>query len=109
MNPQMMKMVVTNTVHQVEIKFQIELQHKRISPTTSKGAPFLQKGPFLQNPFFQDYSNCHESITEKLVVIDVSDVIGEAIRYLILFCNVLYWYWYCNIFAVDWALQFKSV
>jgi len=42
-NPQMIKMVVTNTVH-------------------------------------QDYSNCHESITEKLVVIDVSDVIGEAIR-----------------------------
>merc|ERR1711974_271860 len=38
-NPQMIKMVVTNTVH-------------------------------------QDYSNCHESITEKLVVIDVSDVIG---------------------------------
>jgi hypothetical protein len=28
----------------------------------------------------QDYSDCHESITEKLVVIDVSDVIGEAIR-----------------------------
>ena len=31
--------------------------------------------------FCKDYSNCHESITEKLVVIDVSDVIGEAIRY----------------------------
>jgi len=34
----------------------------------------------VTNTVNQDYSDCHESITEKLVVIDVSDVIGEAIR-----------------------------
>jgi len=34
----------------------------------------------VTNTVSQDYSDCHESITEKLVVIDVSDVIGEAIR-----------------------------
>ena len=28
----------------------------------------------------QDYSDCGPSVREKLVVIDVSDVIGEAIR-----------------------------
>ena len=51
----------------------------------------------------QDYSNCHESITEKLVVIDVSDVIGEAIRYLV-YGIVLYCIWYlvlrCNVFGI---------
>lgn len=34
----------------------------------------------VTNTVNQDYSNCHESVIEKLVVIDVSDVIGEAIR-----------------------------
>jgi len=34
----------------------------------------------VTNTVNQDYSDCHETITEKLVVIDVSDVIGEAIR-----------------------------
>ena len=52
----------------------------------SNRAAALKNKPFLKT-FVQDYSNCHESITEKLVVIDVSDVIGEAIRYLLLCCN----------------------
>ena len=89
MNPQMIKMVVTNTVHQVDIT----VTAPKNKPPTPKMSPFLQKGHFSQNPFSQDYSNCHESITEKLVVIDVSDVIGEAIRYLvsgIWYCVVMY-------------------
>lgn len=51
------KMVVTNTVNQVSL-YPCHCIHQT-----------------------QDYSGCHESITEKLVVIDVSDVIGEAIRW----------------------------
>ena len=83
-NPQMIKMVVTNTVHQVHI-------YNLPKPICSRTIQTLQQKLFFQGPFklvinkkFQDYSNCHESITEKLVVIDVSDVIGEAIRYLVL-------------------------
>ena len=66
------------------------------------------------NKKFQDYSNCHESITEKLVVIDVSDVIGEAIRYLVLLCIcnqvfgiIMYLQsgiWYSYVFAIGYLI-----
>ena len=74
---------------------QIHFQRRLLSDAGwggSVNSEHFEQFKTIQNNF-QDYSNCHESITEKLVVIDVSDVIGEAIRYLYLYlysCVALY-------------------